>query len=235
MAAFPMDLFAGIGRFGLDATSMFLNQMNVKDAADRAEEMYKHRYQWAVRDLKKANLNPLLAIGGGLSGGGAPTSFPYAQMDLGGALESGIATAKDVGRYKDEMDILRSQKESAREGAHEAGARASQATTDAAIARDFARKQVEQALAANAADIDNKRAQTRIANAEAALAEADAAFYSTEFGRNLRSFERSISSVQGVTRFLPFVGEAAKVLSGKGPEVRRGETIHKHYRMGGRP
>jgi hypothetical protein len=37
----------------------------------RAKEMYQHRYQWAVDDMRKAGLNPVLAAtGGGVSTGG---------------------------------------------------------------------------------------------------------------------------------------------------------------------
>lgn len=36
-----------------------------KSSADAAESQYKHRYQWQVKDLKKAGLNPMLAVSQG--------------------------------------------------------------------------------------------------------------------------------------------------------------------------
>jgi hypothetical protein len=46
-----------------------------KQSADFATESYKHRYQWQVKDLQKAGLNPMLAVSQGAPNVPQP-SFP---------------------------------------------------------------------------------------------------------------------------------------------------------------
>lgn len=58
-----------------------LNHAATKYSAKLQADMYKHRYQWAVEDMRKAGLNPILAATSGISGsfGGASalgTSVP---------------------------------------------------------------------------------------------------------------------------------------------------------------
>lgn len=48
-----------------------------KQSADFAERAYKHRYQWQVKDLQKAGLNPMLAVQQG-AGNAAQAHFPNA-------------------------------------------------------------------------------------------------------------------------------------------------------------
>jgi len=70
-------LSAGIGAIG-----SFLTGKSSQSAAERA---YKHRYQWQVKDLEKAGLNPMLAVSQG-----APNvpqgNFP----DMGQAASRGV-------------------------------------------------------------------------------------------------------------------------------------------------
>ncbi|QXP08256.1 MAG: DNA pilot protein [Arizlama microvirus] len=62
----------------------FLNKNNAQDAFENSQsaaresaafnaEQYAKRFQTSAADMRKAGLNPILAAGGGFSGGGAPT------------------------------------------------------------------------------------------------------------------------------------------------------------------
>lgn len=54
-----------------DLTNTGLGLYQSSKAYRRAKQMYQHRYQWAVDDMRKAGLNPVLAAtGGGVSTGG---------------------------------------------------------------------------------------------------------------------------------------------------------------------
>ena len=60
---------AAIGA-AMDLTNTGLGLYQSSKAYRRAKEMYQHRYQWAVDDLRKAGLNPIIAA----TGGGVSTS-----------------------------------------------------------------------------------------------------------------------------------------------------------------
>lgn len=68
----------------------------------------KNKYQWAVQDLRLAGLNPILAAGGGISGGGSPSGAMGQISDLG----DNITTAKKVEserKLRDETGKMQSQ------------------------------------------------------------------------------------------------------------------------------
>lgn len=76
------DFGGGLASSSANALIGFgLNHASTKYAAKLQADMYKHRYQWAVEDMRKAGLNPILAATSGISGsfGGASalgTSVP---------------------------------------------------------------------------------------------------------------------------------------------------------------
>lgn len=65
------------------------NSANAAQANAWNVENYKHRYQWAVEDMRKAGLNPILAatngIGGSISGASAAS---VGMSDIGSAMNS---------------------------------------------------------------------------------------------------------------------------------------------------
>lgn len=65
--------FTGSGSIGGLGQSLFdagLSELAAHQAWKRQEKMLTHQMQWRVEDLKKAGLNPMLAITGGMGGGG---------------------------------------------------------------------------------------------------------------------------------------------------------------------
>lgn len=91
-----------------------------KSAADYAEESYKHRYRWMVKDLKKAGLNPMLAVSQG------PGSPPQPQFPNVGeaAVEGGAKGAmalSGLNLVNAQTDSLRSSAKQAREAARKTG------------------------------------------------------------------------------------------------------------------
>lgn len=80
MAIAAAAIGAGIGAAG----SIFAGSQS----ANAARENYKHRYQWQVKDLQKAGLNPMLAVTNGAPNVPQP-HFP----DVGEAAVKGASSA----------------------------------------------------------------------------------------------------------------------------------------------
>lgn len=53
------------------------------------KKMYKHRFRYSVKDMRKAGINPILAAGAGLGGGGSPSG----SVVMGGDPDTGISSA----------------------------------------------------------------------------------------------------------------------------------------------
>lgn len=73
------------------------NQMNqkfnsrmMKKQQEFQENMYKHRYQWEMDDMKAAGMNPMLASGAAPPGPSSGGSAVGSDIDLSGALSSGL-------------------------------------------------------------------------------------------------------------------------------------------------
>lgn len=94
------------------ATEMLGGYFQQKQSARAAEQMYKHRYQWQVKDLRAAGLNPMLAV----SQGAPVPSQPHVPNLGAGAVRGAVAgssAAQAVKMQIDQRHLLRAQANSA--------------------------------------------------------------------------------------------------------------------------
>lgn len=93
--------------------SVVQNHYNSANAAQANEwnvENYKHRYQWAVEDMREAGLNPILAatngIGGSISGASAAS---VGMSDIGSTMNSAKAASAAERQAKNAEHLAISQ------------------------------------------------------------------------------------------------------------------------------
>lgn len=116
---------AAIGA-GADIFSSIFGASSAKKAADvawhRMRKAYKHRYQWQMKDMLKAGLNPILAYQQGAGSVGTPS--PADTRDVGAGVRSAsaklmaaplqqatvAATTNSAAKLKKEAEILEIQK-----------------------------------------------------------------------------------------------------------------------------
>lgn len=86
------------------------NSANAAQANEWNVENYKHRYQWAVEDMRKAGLNPILAatngIGGSISGASAAS---VGMSDIGSTMNSARAASAAERQAKNAEHLAISQ------------------------------------------------------------------------------------------------------------------------------
>ena len=86
------------------------NSANAAQANAWNVENYKHRYQWAVEDMRKAGLNPILAatngVGGSISGASAAS---VGMSDIGSTMNSAKAASAAERQAKNAEHLAISQ------------------------------------------------------------------------------------------------------------------------------
>lgn len=86
------------------------NSANAAQANAWNVENYKHRYQWAVEDMRKAGLNPVLAATNGIGGSIAGASAASVGMsDIGSTMNSARAASAAERQAKNAENLAVSQ------------------------------------------------------------------------------------------------------------------------------
>lgn len=86
------------------------NSANAAQANEWNVENYKHRYQWAVEDMRKAGLNPILAATNGIGGSIAGASAASVGMsDIGSTMNSARAASAAERQAKNAEHLAISQ------------------------------------------------------------------------------------------------------------------------------
>lgn len=86
---FPAILAGLAGGVGGSLVGGIMGRSNAKQQQVASAHAYQHRYQWTMDDLRKAGLNPMLAMNQG-SVGSAPSMAMANTPDVGGAISSGM-------------------------------------------------------------------------------------------------------------------------------------------------
>lgn len=90
---------AGAGLIG-GALGTGLSFLGASNAWKRQKKVLQRGIQWKVKDLRAAGLNPILAAGGGLGGGSAPSVATPQTAQTGSDIQKGRSTSADVGLKK---------------------------------------------------------------------------------------------------------------------------------------
>lgn len=86
------------------------NSANAAQANEWNIENYKHRYQWAVEDMRNAGLNPILAATNGIGGSIAGASAASVGMsDIGSTMNSARAASASERQAKNAEHLAISQ------------------------------------------------------------------------------------------------------------------------------
>lgn len=135
-----------------------LNHAATKYAAKQQADMYKHRYQWAVDDMRQAGLNPILAATSGIGGSFSGASALGTSVPSLGSESSAMSSSALSRKQANNADAL------AKSTIEANAASANKLAADAAAVRqstDFAGKYFPYELAFKRSTLDNARQQLK--------------------------------------------------------------------------
>lgn len=125
----------GLGSIGAAGiSSAFQASANTK-AFHRQKMIMKNRIQWQVKDLIAAGLNPILAAGGGLGGGGAAGVSNIGFPNIENPITAGISSALAARRNKEEVKLIKSQRHLTSQNVHTAAQLEMKHAADAKLTR----------------------------------------------------------------------------------------------------
>lgn len=193
-----LALIGGGMQAGGELASGFMNMFSARSAQKAAERMYKHRFRWAMKDMRLAGLNPILAYQ--QAGGSVPMG---AQFTFPNPLEQAGASVRGLGKLEADVELAQQRKSMVRQQENVANrqeellqesVRKMKVDTEASAAsvRELeSRAEKNQAEAART-EVDSKLLSTALPGARA-QEQMDA----TQFGEWMRQLNRVIRSATG--------------------------------------
>lgn len=230
----PLDPFFGsIVGAGMDllggALSGSASAKAAKNQREWEQHMYQNRYRMAMKDLKRAGLNPIMAVGGGLGAGSVPSGATAEAGQLGAAVaRSGraIHSALELRTMQAMADKAESEAEKAAIDAHVAKHSSDYKTTTLDIRgsgldpRSRLQKEIDLALESMSASAAEKRSHAGLYDELARLPDAQIRQINNAIGnRNLDDLTRLL-----VETGLAAAGNAAAIarsllMRRKGPGI----------------
>lgn len=200
--SFGGGALSSLTNFGLSAMQAHQSKKAARKAYERSVDAYKHRYQWAVEDMRAAGLNPILGVQPG------SVSAQAAQVpDYSGAADSflrGASATQTVARGGLERQLLRQQMETQRLQQENLAAQTNKIDADARLADTMGAKAawefgLDQAYMAQERQLglEQRRNRRDLGGYQLSGARRIAEFEAGDFAKYMNYVDRVINSARG--------------------------------------